>query len=63
MTNQRTKEVYRTKAATTMVNMMPGTRPKTEYDQGKDMMARQMYSEKSRAAVWMNGRKEKRTDQ
>lgn len=30
----------------------PGTRPKTLYDHGKLMMAKQMYSEKSRAAVF-----------
>jgi len=48
---QTTSEVYRTKPACTTVKMSPGTRPRTEYEYGKDMMARQMYSEKSRAAV------------
>ncbi len=32
--------------------MMPGTSPKMEYEYGNDMIARQMYSEKSSAAVW-----------
>jgi hypothetical protein len=44
-------EVYRTRAATTAVRIRPGTRPRMEYDHGKDMMARQMYSENSKAAV------------
>lgn len=35
----------------TTVKMIPGTRPRIEYDHGKDMMAKQMYSEKSNAAV------------
>ena len=48
------KDVYKTKAAITMVRITPGTRPRIEYDQGKDMIAKQMYSEKSRAAVWSN---------
>ena len=43
--------MYRTKAAMTTVRMTPGTRPRIEYDQGKDIMAKQIYSEKSRAAV------------
>lgn len=47
-------EVYRTKAACTIVKMIPGPRPSTEYEYGKDMMARQMYSEKSSAAVCEN---------
>lgn len=34
------------------VRMRPGTRPRTEYDHGNDIMAKQMYSEKSRAAVY-----------
>lgn len=31
--------------------MRPGTRPKTEYEYGKDMIAKQMYSEKRSADV------------
>jgi len=34
------------------VKIRPGTRPRTEYDQGKDIIARQIYSEKSSAAVY-----------
>lgn len=49
---QTSKEVYKTNAATTTVKIKPGTRPRIEYDQGKDMIAKQMYSENSRAAVW-----------
>lgn len=52
---QMVSEVYRTDAATTTVRIRPGTRPRREYDQGKDMMARQIYSEKSSAAVWVRG--------
>lgn len=37
--------------ATTTVIIKPGTKPRTEYEYGKDMMARQIYSEKSKAAV------------
>lgn len=33
------------------VKMIPGTRPKYAYEYGNDMMARQMYSLKSKAAV------------
>ena len=51
LTYQTTSEVYRTNPATTKVKIMPGTRPRTEYEYGKDMIARQMYSEKSRNAV------------
>ena len=36
----------------TTVRISPGTRPSKEYDHGNDMMARQMYSENSKAAVW-----------
>jgi hypothetical protein len=43
--------VYSTRPATTTVKMRPGTRPKTEYEYGNDMMAKQIYSEKSNAAV------------
>ncbi len=43
--------MYKTRAATTTVKIKPGTKPKTEYEYGKDMIARQMYSEKSKAAV------------
>ena len=49
---QTTSEVYKTKPATTTVKIKPGTRPNTEYEYGNDMIAKQMYSEKSRAAVW-----------
>lgn len=45
-------EVYRTMAAITTVRINPGTRPRIEYDQGKDIIARQIYSEKSNAAVY-----------
>lgn len=41
-------------AATTQVKMRPGTSPRMEYDHGKDMMAKQIYSEKSRAAVYVD---------
>jgi hypothetical protein len=51
LTYQRTRDVYSTSAATTTVKIKPGTRPRTEYEYGKDMMARQMYSEKRSAAV------------
>jgi hypothetical protein len=44
-------EVYSTIPAITTVSIKPGTRPRIEYDQGKDIMAKQMYSEKSNAAV------------
>ena len=44
--------MYNTTPATKTVRINPGTRPRTLYDQGKDMMARQMYSEKSNAAVF-----------
>lgn len=47
-------EVYRTMAAITTVRIKPGTRPRIEYDQGKDIIARQIYSEKSNAAVCKN---------
>ena len=49
--SQTIREVYKTSAATTTVKINPGTRPSTEYEYGKDMMAKQIYSEKSRAAV------------
>jgi len=32
--------------------MRPGTSPRTEYEYGKDMMAKQMYSENNSAAVY-----------
>jgi len=51
MAYQTIKDVYSTKPATTTVKISPGTRPSTEYEYGKDMIARQMYSEKSSAAV------------
>jgi hypothetical protein len=44
-------EVYSTSAATTTVKIRPGTRPSTEYEYGNDIMAKQMYSAKSNAAV------------
>ena len=50
-TYQTTNEVYRTNAATTTVRISPGTNPRTEYEYGNDMMAKQMYSENSKAAV------------
>lgn len=34
------------------VKIKPGTSPNTEYEYGNDMIAKQMYSEKSSAAVW-----------
>jgi hypothetical protein len=48
---QTMSEVYSTRAATTTVRMRPGTSPSTEYEYGNDMMAKQMYSAKSRHAV------------
>src|SRR6201989_899188 len=50
--SQTMRDVYKTNPATTTVKIKPGTRPRTEYDQGKDMMARQMYSEKRKKAVY-----------
>jgi hypothetical protein len=50
------RDVYSTIAATTTVKIRPGTRPRTEYDHGNDMMARQIYSEKSKAAVYTSTR-------
>ena len=44
-------EVYKTDRATTTVKMRPGTKPSTEYEYGNDMIAKHMYSEKSKAAV------------
>lgn len=35
----------------TTVKMRPGTNPNTEYEYGKDMIAKHIYSEKSKAAV------------
>lgn len=43
--------MYKTIPAINTVKMRPGTRPRIEYDQGKDIIARQMYSEKRSAAV------------
>lgn len=51
LTYQTTSDVYKTKAAWTTVKIKPGTRPRTEYEYGNDMIARQMYSENSKAAV------------
>jgi len=50
-TYQRTREVYKTRPATTTVRIRPGTRPKVAYEYGNDMMAKQMYSENNSAAV------------
>ncbi len=55
---QTIKEVYKTEAATTTVTMRPGTRPRTEYEYGNDMIARQMYSAKRSAAVYGNSSSE-----
>lgn len=43
--------MYKTTDAMNAVRIKPGTRPRTEYELGNDMIARQMYSEKSNAAV------------
>jgi len=51
-TYQRTREVYKTRPATTTVRIRPGTRPKVAYEYGNDMMAKQMYSENNSAAVY-----------
>lgn len=51
MTHHKIRDVYRTEPATATVTIKPGTRPSTEYEYGKDMIARQMYSAKSSAAV------------
>jgi hypothetical protein len=48
---QTTKEVYSTNPACTIVKIRPGISPSTEYEYGNDMIAKQMYSEKSNAAV------------
>lgn len=48
---QTINEVYKTKPATTTVMMRPGTNPRTEYEYGNDIMAKQIYSAKSSAAV------------
>ena len=48
---QTVNDVYKTTPAINTVRIKPGTRPRIEYDQGKDIMARQIYSENSRAAV------------
>ncbi len=58
VTDQTIKEVYKTEAATTTVTMRPGTRPRTEYEYGNDMIARQMYSAKRSAAVYGNSTSE-----
>ena len=49
--HQTIREVYNTNAAMTTVIIMPGTSPRIEYEYGKDMMAKQMYSANSSAAV------------
>jgi hypothetical protein len=49
--SQTTNDVYRTIPATTTVRMSPGTRPRTEYEYGNDMIAKHIYSEKSKPAV------------
>lgn len=45
-------DVYKTKPAMANVKIMPGTRPRYAYEYGNDMIARQMYSLNSSAAVW-----------
>lgn len=45
-------DVYKTTLAIKTVKIKPGTSPRTEYEFGNDMIARQMYSEKRRAAVY-----------
>jgi hypothetical protein len=50
-TYQRTREVYKTSPAMTTVKIRPGTRPRVAYEYGKDMIAKQMYSENNNAAV------------
>ena len=52
LTYQMVSDVYSTTRATKTVRMRPGTRPKTEYAHGNDIIARHMYSEKSNAAVY-----------
>ena len=47
------REVYNTRPATTTVRIRPGASPKTEYEYGKDMIAKQIYSENNKAAVCM----------
>jgi hypothetical protein len=46
------KPVYRVVKETKMVIIIPGINPRTEYDQGNDKMAKQMYSENNRPAVF-----------
>jgi hypothetical protein len=50
---QTISEVYSTIPAVINVRITPGIRPRTEYDQGADMMERHIYSEKSNAAVYI----------
>jgi hypothetical protein len=50
---QTISEVYSTIPAVINVRIMPGIRPRTEYDQGADMIERHIYSEKSNAAVYI----------
>lgn len=50
-TYQTIKDVYSTEKATTTVTISPGTSPNTEYEYGKDMIARHMYSLNNSAAV------------
>ncbi len=52
LTYQTTRDVYSTKPACTTVKIIPGASPSTEYEYGNDMIARQIYSEKSKAAVY-----------
>lgn len=40
--------------AITTVRMRPGTNPRVAYEYGNDMIAKQMYSENSKAAVYVS---------
>jgi len=49
---QTINEVYKTRAAMTTVMIRPGTNPRTEYEYGNDIMAKQIYSANNSAAVY-----------
>ena len=49
--SHRMRDVYNTSPAITQVKISPGTKPRIEYDHGNDMIAKQIYSEKSKNAV------------
>ena len=49
--HQTINDVYSTENATATVTISPGTNPNTEYEYGKDMIARHMYSLNNSAAV------------